>query len=141
MLIECGVDWHWRNYRDGAVCADWEDVDQGEIRPGAPPGELLTVLRADQEACSSHSHSGKSPPYLNFARPPSNSARCLVICCVNNSVAEMVTYLPISSPFIRFAGRFVNESFGVAAGWNFFVFVRLPNAYIPPQHPRTPSQC
>jgi amino acid transporter len=37
-------------------------------------------------------------------------------------MAEMVTYLPISSPFIRFAGRFVDESLGVAAGWNFFVF-------------------
>lgn len=47
---------------------------------------------------------------------------CGVILCVNNSLSEMVTYLPISSPFIRFAGRFVNESFGVAAGWNFFVF-------------------
>ena len=34
----------------------------------------------------------------------------------------MVTYLPISSPFIRFAGRYVDEAFGVAAGWNFFVF-------------------
>lgn len=34
----------------------------------------------------------------------------------------MVTYLPISSPFIRFAGRFVDDAFGVAAGWNFFVF-------------------
>lgn len=37
-------------------------------------------------------------------------------------MAEMVTYLPISSPFIRFAGRFVDEAFGFAAGWNFFVF-------------------
>lgn len=34
----------------------------------------------------------------------------------------MVTYLPISSPFIRFAGRYVDEAFGFAAGWNFFVF-------------------
>ena len=34
----------------------------------------------------------------------------------------MVTYLPISSPFIRFAGRYVDEAFGVAAGYNFFVF-------------------
>lgn len=33
-----------------------------------------------------------------------------------------VTYLPISSPFIRFAGRYVDEAFGFAAGWNFFVF-------------------
>ena len=34
----------------------------------------------------------------------------------------MVSYLPISSPFIRFAGRWVDEAFGVAAGYNFFVF-------------------
>ena len=37
-------------------------------------------------------------------------------------MAEMVTYLPISSPFIRFAGRYVDEALGVAAGYNFFVF-------------------
>ena len=37
-------------------------------------------------------------------------------------MAEMVSYLPISSPFIRFAGRYVDEAFGFAAGWNFFVF-------------------
>lgn len=34
----------------------------------------------------------------------------------------MVTFLPVSSPFIRFAGRFVDDAFGFAAGWNFFVF-------------------
>jgi amino acid transporter len=39
-----------------------------------------------------------------------------------SGIAEMVTFLPISSPFIRFAGRFVDDAFGVAAGWNFFVF-------------------
>lgn len=33
-------------------------------------------------------------------------------------MAEMVTYLPISSPFIRFAGRYVDEAFGVAAGYD-----------------------
>jgi yeast amino acid transporter len=37
-------------------------------------------------------------------------------------MAEMVTYLPFSSPFIRFAGRYVDEAFGVAAGYNFFIF-------------------
>jgi amino acid transporter len=48
--------------------------------------------------------------------------RCTFILCVTNCMAEMVTYLPISSPFIRFAGRYVDEAFGVAAGYNFFVF-------------------
>ena len=51
-----------------------------------------------------------------------------MILCVNSSMSEMVTYLPITSPFIRFAGRFVDESFGVAAGWNFFIFVIHPPA-------------
>jgi amino acid transporter len=40
----------------------------------------------------------------------------------NLGLAEMVTYLPISSPFVRFAGRYVDEAFGVAAGYNFFIF-------------------
>ncbi|KAI0404006.1 amino acid permease/ SLC12A domain-containing protein [Xylaria palmicola] len=45
-----------------------------------------------------------------------------VILAVTFCLAEMVTYLPISSPFIRFAGRYVDEAFGFAAGWNFFIF-------------------
>lgn len=47
---------------------------------------------------------------------------CTVILAVTISTAEMVTYLPISSPFIRFAGRWVDEAIGFAAGWNFFIF-------------------
>ncbi|RMZ68934.1 General amino acid permease AGP2 [Pyrenophora seminiperda CCB06] len=47
---------------------------------------------------------------------------CTVILAVTISIAEMVTFLPISSPFIRFAGRYVDDAFGFAAGWNFFVF-------------------
>ncbi|KAI4229687.1 MAG: hypothetical protein L6R36_000603 [Xanthoria steineri] len=46
---------------------------------------------------------------------------CTFILAITICSAEMVTYLPISSPFIRFAGRFVDEAFGVAAGYNFFV--------------------
>ncbi|PFH61577.1 hypothetical protein XA68_16927 [Ophiocordyceps unilateralis] len=47
---------------------------------------------------------------------------CTFILAVTQCMAEMVTYLPISSPFIRFAGRYVDEAFGFAAGWNFFIF-------------------
>ncbi|PYH77583.1 hypothetical protein BO82DRAFT_423363 [Aspergillus uvarum CBS 121591] len=47
---------------------------------------------------------------------------CTFILAVTVSVAEMVSYMPISSPFIRFAGRYVDEAFGFAAGWNFFIF-------------------
>ncbi|KAF4460826.1 amino acid permease [Fusarium albosuccineum] len=47
---------------------------------------------------------------------------CSFILAITMCMAEMVTYLPISSPFIRFAGRYVDEAFGFAAGWNFFIF-------------------
>lgn len=42
---------------------------------------------------------------------------CCFILAVTISMNEMVTYLPISSPFVRFAGRYVDEAFGFAAGW------------------------
>lgn len=40
----------------------------------------------------------------------------------------MVTWIPISSPFLRFADHFVDEAFGFAAGINFFFFqaVQVP---------------
>ncbi|KAL1957134.1 hypothetical protein VTO42DRAFT_6277 [Malbranchea cinnamomea] len=47
---------------------------------------------------------------------------CTFIMAITMCMAEMVTFLPISSPFIRFAGRFVDEAFGVAVGYNFFMF-------------------
>lgn len=47
---------------------------------------------------------------------------CAVADLVTPGTAEMVTYLPISSPFIRFASRYMDEAMGFAAGWNFFVF-------------------
>ncbi|KAF1956077.1 hypothetical protein CC80DRAFT_492368 [Byssothecium circinans] len=47
---------------------------------------------------------------------------CTFILAVTLCMAEMVSYLPISSPFIRFAGRYVDDAFGVASGWNFFIF-------------------
>lgn len=33
----------------------------------------------------------------------------------------MVSYLPLPSPFITLAGRFVDDAFGVAVGFNFFL--------------------
>ncbi|KAF5317690.1 hypothetical protein D9619_012535 [Psilocybe cf. subviscida] len=45
-----------------------------------------------------------------------------VILAVNNCISEMVTFIPISSPFVRFADRFVDPALGFTAGINFFVF-------------------
>lgn len=44
---------------------------------------------------------------------------------VNNSMAEMATFMPVSGAFIRMAGRWVDESFGFMVGWNFFLYEAL----------------
>ena len=40
----------------------------------------------------------------------------------NNSVAEMVCYMPISGSFIRMAGHWVDDALGALSGWNFFIY-------------------
>ncbi|CED82003.1 general amino acid permease [Phaffia rhodozyma] len=44
-----------------------------------------------------------------------------VIFCVNEGQAEMVCQLPVESSFIRFAGRYVDDAFGGATGWTYFL--------------------
>ncbi|KAI1207835.1 amino acid permease/ SLC12A domain-containing protein [Annulohypoxylon truncatum] len=46
----------------------------------------------------------------------------IIVGMVNNSMAEMVTYMPVSGSFIRMAGRWVDEALGFMAGWNFFLY-------------------
>ncbi|KAJ5085138.1 hypothetical protein N7532_009909 [Penicillium argentinense] len=41
---------------------------------------------------------------------------------VNNCMAEMAVFMPVSGAFIRMAGKWVDESFGFWAGWNFFLY-------------------
>lgn len=41
---------------------------------------------------------------------------------VNNCIAEMVVYMPVSGSFVRMAGKWVDEAFGFMAGWNFFLY-------------------
>lgn len=35
--------------------------------------------------------------------------------------AEMVCYMPVPAPFIRFGGEWVDEALGFAMGWNFYL--------------------
>ncbi|KAJ6601660.1 amino acid permease/ SLC12A domain-containing protein [Mycena sp. CBHHK59/15] len=48
-----------------------------------------------------------------------------VVLSINNCLSEMVTWIPISSPFARFADRFVDEVLGVCSGVNFFLSLGL----------------
>ncbi len=50
------------------------------------------------------------------------SLHALMICLINNSLAEMVCYMPVGGSFIRMAGKWVDESLGFLAGWNFFLY-------------------
>lgn len=47
---------------------------------------------------------------------------CIPILAITSTTAEMVSYMPMPSPFIRMAGICVDEAFEVMAGWNFFLF-------------------
>lgn len=45
----------------------------------------------------------------------------IFLAMVNNSAAEMSTYMPVAGGFIRLAGKWADEALGFAAGWNFFL--------------------
>jgi yeast amino acid transporter len=48
-----------------------------------------------------------------------------VMGLVNNCMAEMAVFQPVTGAFIRMAGRWVDESLGFMAGWNFFLYEAL----------------
>jgi len=48
-----------------------------------------------------------------------------ILALVNNSIAEMTTYMPVSGGFIRLAGHWVDDALGFMAGWNFFIYEAL----------------
>jgi amino acid transporter len=52
----------------------------------------------------------------------------LVIYIVTLTIGELICYLPVDSPFITHAGRFVDPAFEVVCGYNFYIMVSL---YIP----------
>ncbi|KAF3069535.1 amino acid transporter [Trichoderma afarasin] len=49
----------------------------------------------------------------------------MVLGLVNNSLAEMTVYMPVSGGFIRLAGHWVDDALGFMAGWNFFLYEAL----------------
>jgi amino acid transporter len=49
----------------------------------------------------------------------------LVLALVNNSIAEMNTYMPVAGGFVSLAGHWVDDSLGFLAGWNFFIYEAL----------------
>lgn len=48
-----------------------------------------------------------------------------VLALVNNGIAEMTTYMPVSGGFVRLAGHWADDALGFMAGWNFFLYEGL----------------
>ncbi|RDW64085.1 amino acid transporter-like protein [Coleophoma crateriformis] len=47
---------------------------------------------------------------------------CVWLAAVNNCIAEMCVFMPVSGSFIRMGSKWVDEAFGFMLGWNFFLY-------------------
>ncbi|AQZ14177.1 AGP2 (YBR132C) [Zygosaccharomyces parabailii] len=67
-------------------------------------------------------HGGPASLLIGFA------VWCVPIMCITVSSAEMVSFLPISSPFLRLTALCVDDSLAVMASWNFWFLecVQIP---------------
>lgn len=48
--------------------------------------------------------------------------QCVMMAAVNNCMAEMAVYMPVSGSFVRMAGKWVDEAMGFMLGWNLFLY-------------------
>lgn len=49
----------------------------------------------------------------------------LMMAQVNNALAEMTVFMPISAAFVQHAATWVDSAWGFMAGWNFFLYEGL----------------
>lgn len=47
---------------------------------------------------------------------------CFFLAAVNNCMAEMCVFMPVSGSFVRMGSKWIDESFGFMLGWNFFLY-------------------
>ncbi|OJD16424.1 hypothetical protein AJ78_03411 [Emergomyces pasteurianus Ep9510] len=52
-----------------------------------------------------------------------------IIFSTNQCFAEMVTYMPIASPFVRLSGFWVDDALSFAMGWNYFFLMAFSAPY------------
>jgi len=50
---------------------------------------------------------------------------CIFLAAVNNCMAEMAVFMPVSGSFVRMGSKWVDEAFGFMLGWNFFLYGEL----------------
>jgi yeast amino acid transporter len=88
-----------------------------EIQLIAIGGSIGTALFVSINA--GLAHGGPGSLFLAY------SIYSIMLGFVNNCMAEMSTYMPVSGGFIRLAGKWVDDAFGFMAGWNFFLYEAL----------------
>ncbi|KAF2093969.1 hypothetical protein NA57DRAFT_47448 [Rhizodiscina lignyota] len=109
------------------------DVDQGEVHENADQlqrrlgnrqiqliaigGSIGTALFVSIN--SALFHGGPGSLFLAY------TIYSIMLGLVNNCVAEMSTYMPVSGGFIRLSGKWVDDAWGFMAGWNFFFYEAL----------------
>ena len=49
----------------------------------------------------------------------------VMVAMVNNSIAEISTFMPVSGGFIFLASKWVDDALGFMVGWNFFIYEAL----------------
>ena len=64
-------------------------------------------------------HGGPASLFLAYA------LYAVMLGFVNNGIAEMTVLYPVSGGFIRLGGHFVDEAWGFASGWNFYIYEAL----------------
>lgn len=47
---------------------------------------------------------------------------CFFLAAVNNCMAEMAVFMPVSGSFVRMGSKWIDEAFGFMLGWNFFLY-------------------
>lgn len=50
---------------------------------------------------------------------------CGFMALVNNCMAEMAVFMPVSGGFLRMAEKWVDDALGFMVGWNFFLYEAL----------------
>lgn len=53
------------------------------------------------------------------------TVEAIMVAMLNNCLAEMTTYMPVSGGFIRLAGKWADDAWGFMAGWTFFIYMAL----------------
>jgi len=57
----------------------------------------------------------------------------IFLAAVNNCMAEMAVFMPVSGSFVRMGSKWVDEAFGFMLGWNFFLYGKSPRITRIPQ--------